>query len=243
MSKQKFTPRERQAFWNVYGKKCFYNGVELLLEEVELDHLVPEEFLTFAEEERTRQLRNLGLPETYDICAYENIVVSCGVCNGKKGKLQLYPQHIQIALARAKENAPKVRKIVNRRERAASKEALLLAVIAAIDAGHVTGPDIVEHLKDRGHLNFLTNAPPLVLNPSPHSEILFSNRAARDLQILGMSLTLEEIVRIIGSDATRVYRETAIDGHLITEIRNGDMYFKFRKQDNEILVLSAHLMA
>ena len=243
MSKQKFTTRERQAFWIVYGKKCFYDGVELLLKEVELDHVVPEDFLTLAEEDRTQQLSTLGLPETYDICAYENIVVSCGACNGQKGKLQLYPQQICIALARAKENAPKVREIINRREKAASKEALFMGVMAAIDAGHVTGPEIVEHLRGHGRLGFLTNARPPVSNHHSNSGVLFSDRAAKDLQRLGMRLTLEEIVRIIGSDATHVYREAAIDGHLITEMRNGDMYFKFRKQGERILVLSAHVTA
>jgi len=243
MSKQRFTTRERQAFWTAYGKKCFYDGVELLLEEVELDHVVPEEFLALSDDERTRQLRDLGLPETYDICAYDNIVVSCGACNGKKGKLQLYPQQIHITLARAKKNAPKVREIVNRRERAASKEALFIGVIAAIDAGNVTGPEIVEHLRGRGHLGFLTNSPPLAFASRPHPVVVFSNHAARDLQNLGMRLTLEEIVRIIGSDATSVCREVAVDGHLITEVRNRDMYFKFRKLGEKIQVLSAHLMA
>lgn len=241
MSDQQFSTREREAFWKIYGRKCFYDGKELLLEEMELDHIIPEEWLTFDKADRGRKLVEIGLPSNFDIGAYENIVASCGPCNGKKGSLIFHEGQVHITLARAKENAPKVREKVNRRTYAASKERLLVGLVTAIDAGNVSGHEIVDYLKNKGYLGFMSGGE--LAKPLPkRSSLVFPRRgAAAGLQALEMRLTIEEMIRIIDSNDTQVLREQIRDGQVITEIRHGDMYFKYEVRGDRILIISAHL--
>lgn len=108
MSGQQFSQRERYAFWHVYAKKCHYCKKELLLKEVVLDHVVPEELLDLSAADLLTKLHDLNLPPSFNINAYENIVVSCGPCNGEKGAPTLYGNYLGIVLARAAANAPTI---------------------------------------------------------------------------------------------------------------------------------------
>lgn len=241
MSQQQFSPREREAFWKTYGKRCFYHGGELLLGEMEIDHVVPEELLNAAAEVRQQTFMAHGLPLDYTIVTYENLVAACGECNGKKGSLMLPVGQLAITLARARENAPKIRQIIKRRKNSASKERLLISIEDALAAGHLSGHDIVEHLKRNGLLGLMTSGVVLPSTVKPSTIVFATSRAQRDLDVLGMKLTVEEIVRIIDSRETQVLRQRIEDGRLITEIRNGEMYFKYEVRDDVILIISAHL--
>lgn len=239
MSQQQFSTRERQAFWDVYGKKCHYHKGDLLLSEVELDHVVPEELLALPKSERVRQLKEWELPETFDISAYENIVVSCSTCNGDKGSLKLYEKFLGITLARAAVNAPKVRAKVNARIKTAEREKLLIVIVAAIDAGKLTGPAIVEHLRTAGRLGLPTGTSQHIPPVQIRQHIIFSRQAMRDLNASGETLTLEKFVRMIGHDETRVLKAKSLDGHLVTEVRNDDMRLMYLRLGDTIHVLSA----
>ena len=102
MSQQKFNPNERLAFWQAYGKKCLFCTQAITLRELRLDHVVPEK--VDGTEWAPVRLR-LGLPDTYDLNAFENIAAACESCNSQK-RDSLAPEgilavHVGIAKTRA----------------------------------------------------------------------------------------------------------------------------------------------
>ena len=244
MSNQKFSSRERLVFWEVYSKKCHYCKKDLLLSEIVLDHVVPEELLDLPEAEFESKLQDLNLASSFDIKAYENIVVSCGPCNGEKGALNIYDRFLGIVLARAAENGPKIRKRVNARTRAASAETLMLGIAASIEAGHTTGQALVNFLKSKGYLSLISLSPssseiefPLV---SSKDRLRFSPLALRDLCHLGDTLNLDNLIDALGSPETKILKmEKKGEGPIFT-IVSGEMYYKFQRRENYIYVFSAH---
>jgi hypothetical protein len=113
-------------------------------------------------------------------------------------------------------------------------------VVAAIEAGKITGHEIVDHLKAHGHLGFLSGSTPAKQLRNQRSILLVTKRSEIDMHNLGF--TADDLVRVIDSDNTKVLREQTEDGQIRVEIRNGDMYIKYEIRGDQIWVFSAHLV-
>ncbi len=116
MSKQKIHPLLKRVIWEVYRKKSGYEEIQLLLHEVEIDHIIPERVLLRPKEldEIEKWKENYDLENGFNIQGIENLCPSTRQFNLSKGDKGLYDEAgaydrcIRKALKRAKELKPKI---------------------------------------------------------------------------------------------------------------------------------------
>ena len=102
------TPVQRLAVYTVHGEKCYQCSKPLDLQSVEIDHIVPK-CLREKPAELVQVLMSLGLPSSFKIDGFENLLPSCRPCNLKKKDIPWKPSLIvQSALQRAEAKAPDV---------------------------------------------------------------------------------------------------------------------------------------
>lgn len=139
MAKAKFSATERWAIYNVHGKRCYIGSEPIVdLFDMEIDHIIPESLLDDPEKLK-KTLAAFGLPEAFDLNAYENLLPACARCNSQKLAHVFEPGLlIKLALDTAKEKAPVVRSVVNQaiNERRLSES--LNLVERAIDKQQIT---------------------------------------------------------------------------------------------------------
>ena len=72
----------REAIWEVYNKRCFYNK-ELIEHnyDLKIDHMLPE---SLTQEKLDEIIENYGLEPDYDLNSIYNLVLACSKCNSLK---------------------------------------------------------------------------------------------------------------------------------------------------------------
>jgi len=109
MSKQWISEVQREAIWQVYKKKCFYTEEPLPYNELEIDHVIPEHLANKPEELESLKTR-LGLPPSFDIYGYENLVPCKNSWNGKKGGRTFGDRRLQFFLDFTEKKKPEIEK-------------------------------------------------------------------------------------------------------------------------------------
>jgi hypothetical protein len=78
-------PEARRAIWLVHEKKCAYTGRELSFDELHIDHVIPKELNKEENWQRKAEiLRELGLPDNFDLYELPNLVPTFTTYNRKK---------------------------------------------------------------------------------------------------------------------------------------------------------------
>ena len=104
------TPRERQAYYIVYNKKCSYCSKEILYENLEMDHIIP---LSFNEDisklngilNEIRKTCPKLLPDDFSLKHYLNLLPACKKCNSEKSK-SFDKDHVIHFLTKSKKGLP-----------------------------------------------------------------------------------------------------------------------------------------
>lgn len=152
MSSQTFTSIERHAFWETYKCKCFYGEQPLRFQTMEIDHLIPEALGKDAAG-LALELARLGLPGTFSLQSYENLVPACSICNGRKSNNPFTVGQMAIFLAVAARRAPEVRDAVKALNTVKSLDAIMRAAVQSIDRGAFTREQFQRRARDEGLLN------------------------------------------------------------------------------------------
>lgn len=72
---EKVPPRLRESLWLIHDKKCVYTGTDLLEDAYVIDHIIPKELnKPHRSAEKTKVLRELGLPADFDLYGLANLV-------------------------------------------------------------------------------------------------------------------------------------------------------------------------
>lgn len=192
MSKQTFSNRFREALWEAHRQKCFHGGGELLLRDMEVDHLVPEA-LKDDQEALATLCNRVGLPSDFDITAVENLVPSCPRCNGRKGELILGDGALAIALAKARDISPRVRDLELKKRTEHDLESTLRAVARSIDGKKFTKEQLLSSLSllhNYSDVATVTGVAPaaqpneirqLGFDPAAPSHLIVSSQAAKEM--------------------------------------------------------------
>jgi hypothetical protein len=135
MAQQRFGNSFREALWETFGKKCFHCSGELLLVDMQVDHIIPEHFHHGEEDKRKAVLTEVGLPETFDIRGNENLAPSCMNCNGQKGGSVLIGRATAVALTRIERKLSTLEGNLQKRREDRSLEFVLRSAARSLDKG------------------------------------------------------------------------------------------------------------
>jgi hypothetical protein len=145
MSTQSFKNAFREALWEVHGKKCFYCGRELLLRDVQIDHIIPE-YLEKDPQARAETFATIGLDDDFKITGRENLAPSCGQCNADKGGATLHPGSIAIQLSKIRGKLPQLDEALRRQRSERNLEDTLREATRSIERGNFSARDLISRL-------------------------------------------------------------------------------------------------
>lgn len=166
MSKLTSDDLVRAALWEAYGKRCFWHGEPIAFAELEVDHLIPES-LEKKPLELKKILKSASLPTDYDLQGLQNLVPSCGTCNGKKSA-EVYKIPRLISLVQLVERTlPKVNKLIKPKKAKLSFEETYINAVRAEKTGDWKISDLVAKFRENGHIEFGVSRPPRSHRP-PH---------------------------------------------------------------------------
>lgn len=157
----------RAALWEAYGKRCFWHGEPIAFAELEIDHLIPESL-----EKKPLELKKIlniaSLPMDYDLQALQNLVPSCGTCNGKKSAVVFKPPRLLYLVQLVERTLPKVEKLVNSKKANLSFEETYINSVRAEKSGDWKISDLVAKFRANGHIKFSTiRSPENHIAPQP----------------------------------------------------------------------------
>lgn len=194
MAEQTFSSEFRHALWKTYGCACFYGKELISLEEMEVDHLVPE---SLAKDEETLKvfLAENGLAWDFDVRGASNLVPSCGAHNLRKSNKKLPPGAMAIFLMQARAKAP----AVEAEERVLVAGKTLGQLVGQLYLAHRKGKFTRQQLremlveKDLITLDFATTAVPA----AAEFEVRFAAHAVSRFVELGLVVAdLEKAIRL-----------------------------------------------
>jgi len=137
MSNQSFSASLREAIWLAHGKKCAYTRELLDVSSFHIDHIIPE---TLAENpvELESVKAMIGLPESFNVLGFENLLPSRPGANLQKGSTVLDCAHTHFFLGIA-----------------ASKKVTVEAHLANIEKRNMRGKALIllQQCLERGQLN------------------------------------------------------------------------------------------
>ena len=218
MSNQSFSPEFREALLLVYFSKCFYCTFTIKLEEMEVDHVIPESKLN-----DPSVLSQYGLPTTFDICGYENLVPACSKCNGRKRDNPLAVGQAAIFLGQIAKKVILLEKEINKQMKGRSLAVILRSAANAIDKGRFSKNDLKTGLEEMGLLGFATVANSISIQTSlaerSKSAIRFSRHSLERLSERG--LLLNEVEAALRTNTARVSRNT-VHGGVVYELGTRD---------------------
>lgn len=165
MSSQQIALDVRHALWLSHKRKCVYCGEPLSFQEVDIDHVIPENLS--GKSDLPAILKSLGLPEDFDLFATENLLPAHRKCNLAKGAEVFDPNTARFYLQRAKVVAGNVRQIVAAKKKVAQKDSLLVSISEAVRSGTITPMD----LETTPNPNVLRLSKPLVFADDPDKPI------------------------------------------------------------------------
>ncbi len=148
VKKYRFAKNERYAVWFHHGQVCFWCGEPLRLQEVTIDHMIPENILDKPDQlEQTKKL--FGLPHDFEVNDFCNWLPCHDRCNKSKGKhappsVPLYKSILDKLIS----EASKVRATATRIKEDANRDRLLGKVMMALENDVISLGDIHNLMSD-----------------------------------------------------------------------------------------------
>ena len=138
MSKQKFSPAQREAIWKAHDGKCAYTRTLIDVSSFHIDHIVPEGLAddpqAFAEARAT-----LKLPDDFDLFGYNNLQKSSQIFD---------EQRAQYFLAIASGKRPKIEENLQRIERRLARGKGIILLQQCLDRGDLTPDQVSTFLRE-----------------------------------------------------------------------------------------------
>lgn len=164
MSTQTFEDEFREALWVTYEQKCFIHGARIELNDMEIDHIVPESLLTSGN--LHAQLAAYGLPNTFDIRGNENLIPTCRNCNSRKTNRTLPVKQAMIFLGQVQDKLPELEKEYQKNVSGVALGYLRVRAKSGVRSGKYTKAQLNAMLKDADLLEFSVNVPASSSKPS-----------------------------------------------------------------------------
>lgn len=212
MSTQSFENAFREALWEIHRKKCFYCRRELLLRDVQIDHIVPE-YLRNNPAERTDVFKRVGLDDGFSISGLENLAPACSKCNNDKGGAVLHSGSIGIQLARIRDRIPQLEEALKKQRAERDLEDILREITRALGKGKYSSQELIRRLEElhegTGRALATTLKQPRITfhdDDIRSNRISFTNHALQSLSDRGVSL--EDVYQALLGGVKKL-RETA----------------------------------
>lgn len=140
MSTSKVHPTLRMAIWIANNFKCWYCDEVIALNQLNIEHLIPESIDTFRFEELRK---SLSLPEEFHVNDTVNLVPSHWTCNQRKGASELSESALTFyfELSKAKQAA-----IVREYKRLSQQKAsnrLMTNLVACLENGSISPNEVI----------------------------------------------------------------------------------------------------
>lgn len=146
MKKRRFTFAERYAVWHCHGHRCWFCREPLRLEEVTIDHFIPESLLE-NDSQRRLVLNEHGLTDAFDINGFNNWLPCHGRCNQAKGSKTFgFVPGNMLVLDELLKKAPEVEKTARDVSANVSKDKLFAGLFSALERDAITIVDLRELL-------------------------------------------------------------------------------------------------
>lgn len=152
MSTQIFDDEFREALWAVYEQKCFFHGGLIQLNDMEIDHIVPESLL--ASKNLATQLAAYGLPDTFDIRGKENLVPTCRNCNSRKTNRIIPVNQAIIFLGQIQDKLPDLEEEHRKNVKGVALNYVKVRAKNGIKSGRFTKEELHAALKEDGLIDF-----------------------------------------------------------------------------------------
>ncbi|MEQ1515249.1 MAG: hypothetical protein ABL931_02030 [Usitatibacteraceae bacterium] len=138
----------RFAVWDCHGKKCWMCNEPLRLLHSQTDHVVPTS-LRNQPEALSSVIKTLGLPISFDIDGFANLLPSCAPCNRRKSDqtFEATPQ-IRLILSKLDAKASWVERTAAKVKQDVSTDRVLKAIFSALENGKMSMADIEKFLID-----------------------------------------------------------------------------------------------
>jgi hypothetical protein len=83
LRKRKYSAAQRWAVYFVHGAKCYWGGEPINLQNMEIDHIIPQSLLKDPQK-KAEVFKRYNLPDEFNIDSYENWMPCCRKCNLEK---------------------------------------------------------------------------------------------------------------------------------------------------------------
>lgn len=147
MAQGKVTSYLKRVLWEIGGKQCLHCNKQLSYRDIEIDHLIPQSFLSLPDWENI--LCPLEIKKDYDVNQVENLAISCRDCNRKKGSLLLAPSLISIYHKKTLAQKNKIEKLVKKYENENEKIVRSLQIEAFLEDGLLTEKELASVLHSK----------------------------------------------------------------------------------------------
>lgn len=146
MAAQVFSAAQREAIWVAYDRKCAYTRQLIDVSSFHIDHILPE---SLADEpaKLAETLSKLGLPSTFDLCGYPNLVPCQPGANLQKGAIVFDPAHIHFFLGMASAKSEAIQENLSRIERRTNRGRALILLQQALERGELTAEEVAAILQ------------------------------------------------------------------------------------------------
>ena len=142
MAKRRFTEHERFAVHEAHGGTCQYCLRSCTLEEMHVDHIIPESLMTDPKQ-LSAVLAGFGLSSDFDLNSFENWVPSHPHCNRRKSDVVFDATPLmQDFLRLARERASKAQAIARRSVTKAAITRAESLLIRSVESGEYRRKDI-----------------------------------------------------------------------------------------------------
>lgn len=146
MAVQAFSAAQREAIWLAYDRKCAYTRQLLDVSSFHIDHVLPES-LGEDSGRLAETLSKLGLPSTFDLCGYANLVPCQPGANLQKGALVLDAAHIHYFLGVASAKKEAIEENLTRIEKRKNRGRALILLQQALERGELTADEVADILQ------------------------------------------------------------------------------------------------
>lgn len=146
MSKYQFKPSERYAILEVHQWKCYQCSTPIVLNTMQVDHLIPESILE-KPDELDRIVKLYSLPTDFNINSYENWAPMCPTCNSKKSDtIMRSSEALLYRFEELAKKAMKARKIEARLNKEKELDQQMISLLDTIYSNKIRLFDVVRTL-------------------------------------------------------------------------------------------------
>jgi hypothetical protein len=124
-----------------HGRRCFYTSTPFSFSELHIDHIIPERLKNKPEELR-HLLRDYGLPESFNLHGYENLVPTTAQQNIRKADAVPDKNAALHYIGLAQKKRSEVERLVEQAEKEAKQDRIRIALTLAIEQGTLNGKDL-----------------------------------------------------------------------------------------------------